>query len=157
MKNTLMTALIAVAVLISCAAHADPVVKRALAPGVSFSDAIESMKLRANILNIKLVAELPLSKQVEAATGKPQRHMEIFQFCDALTAKAMVDANIDFAAYLPCRIALVEDAQGRGWLIMVNLDEVLANYKLAPEMVKNAQSVRDTLLSIIDAGAKGDL
>ena len=138
-------------------AHADPVVKRPLAPGVSMNDAVESMKLRANILNIKLVAELPLSKQVEATTGKPQRRMEIFQFCDALTAKAMVDANIDFAAYLPCRIALIEDASGKGWLVMVNLDEVLANYKLTPDMFDNAKHVRDTLMSIMDAGAKGDL
>lgn len=138
-------------------AHADPVVKRPLAQGVSFNDAVESMKLRANILNIKLVAELPLSKQVEATTGKPQRHMEIFQFCDAVTAKAMVDANIDFAAYLPCRIALIEDANGKGWLVMVNLDEVLSGYKLAPDMAKSAKSVRDTLMSIMDAGAKGDL
>lgn len=138
-------------------AQADPVVKRLLAPGVSMNDAVESMKLRANILNIKLVVELPLSKQIEASTGKPQRRMEIFQFCDALTAKAMVDANIDFAAYLPCRIALIEDAEGKTWLVMVNLDEVLANYRLAPDMQKQALGVRDSLLSIMDAGAKGDL
>jgi uncharacterized protein (DUF302 family) len=138
-------------------AYADPVVKRPLEPGISFDEAVQSMKLRANTLNIKLVAELPLSKQVEASTGKPQRRMEIFQFCDALTAKAMVEANIDFAAYLPCRIALIEDAQGKGWLVMVNLDEILGQYKLAPDMVKLAKSVRDTLVSIMDAGVKGDL
>jgi len=137
--------------------QADPVIKRPLAPGVSFDEAIQSMKLRANALNIKLVAELPLSKQVEATTGKPQRRMEIFQFCDALTAKAMVDANIDFAAYLPCRIALIEDAKGKGWLVMVNLDEILAGYKLEPAMAENAKGVRDTLLSIMDAGVTGDL
>ncbi len=138
-------------------AHADPVLKRPLQPGISFDEAVQSMKLRANTLNIKLVAELPLSKQVEATTGKPQRRMEIFQFCDAVTAKSMVEANIDFAAYLPCRIALIEDAQGKGWLVMVNLDEILKQYKLAPDMFKLAKSVRDTLLSIMDAGVKGDL
>lgn len=138
-------------------AQADPVIKRPLEAGISFDEAVQSMKLRANTLNIKLVAELPLSKQVEATTGKPQRRMEIFQFCDALTAKAMVDANIDFAAYLPCRIALIEDAQGKGWLVMVNLDEILGQYKLAPDMLKLATSVRDTLVSIMDAGVKGDL
>lgn len=138
-------------------AQADPVLKRPLQPGISFDEAVQSMKLRANTLNIKLVAELPLSKQVEATTGKPQRRMEIFQFCDAVTAKSMVEANIDFAAYLPCRIALIEDAQGKGWLVMVNLDEILKQYKLAPDMLKLAKSVRDTLVSIMDAGVKGDL
>lgn len=156
MKLFTLAGAILLAALMHCA-QAEPVVKRPLEPGVSFDDAVQSMKLRANMLNIKLVAELPLSKQVEATTGKPQRRMEIFQFCDALTAKAMVDANIDFAAYLPCRIALIEDQHGKGWLVMVNLDEILAGYKLEPAMTKNALSVRDTLLSIMDAGAKGDL
>ena len=138
-------------------AYADPVIKRPLEPGIGFDEAVQSMKLRANTLNFKLVAELPLSKQVEATTGKPQRRMEIFQFCDAVTAKSMVEVNIEFAAYLPCRIALIEDAQGKGWLVMVNLDEILGQYKLAPDMVKLAKSVRDSLVSIMDAGVKGDL
>ena len=138
-------------------AYAEPVIKRPLEPGIGFDEAVQSMKLRANALNFKLVAELPLSKQVEATTGKPQRRMEIFQFCDAVTAKAMVDVSIDFAAYLPCRIALIEDAKGKGWLVMVNLDEILADYKLGPDMSKLAMSVRDALVSIMDAGVKGDL
>ena len=37
-----------------------------IAEGVSIDDAIESMKLRANGLNFKLVADLPLSEQVKA-------------------------------------------------------------------------------------------
>ncbi|MEQ1669086.1 MAG: DUF302 domain-containing protein, partial [Sulfuriferula sp.] len=63
------------------------VYKVALAKDVSMDDAVESMKLRANALNIKLVGELPLSKQVEAMIGGTQRRMAIYQFCDALTAK----------------------------------------------------------------------
>jgi len=54
------------------------VYKVAIDPGVSLADAAESMRLRANALNLKLVAELPLSKQVEAVTGKPQRTITIF-------------------------------------------------------------------------------
>ena len=83
------------------------------------------MKLRANLLNMHLVAELPLSKQVSAITGRPSPYVTIFQFCDALTARAMLDDDVDFAAYLPCRIALVEDDKGRGWLVMMDLDMIL--------------------------------
>ena len=81
------------------------VIKIPFAKGVGLDEAVESMKLRANSLNMKLVSELPLSKEAEANLGKPQRRMSIFQFCDALTAKQMVDFSIEFAAYLPCRIA----------------------------------------------------
>lgn len=139
-------------------AHAtDPVIKMQVAESVSADDAAESMKLRANMLNMKLVAELPLSKQVEAVTGQPQRPMAIYQFCDAVVAKRMVDQALDFAAYLPCRIALIQDAKGKNWLVMLNLDAVLENVKLPPELAKDAITVRDNLLNIMQAGAKGDL
>jgi uncharacterized protein (DUF302 family) len=135
------------------------VVKMRIADNVSLDEAVESMKLRGNTLNIKLVAELPLSKQVEAMTGKPSRRMEIYQFCDAVTAKQMVDYSIDFAAYLPCRIALVEDDKqpGKGWLVMMDLNMLINAANLTPEMKAKAIEVRDTLLSIMKAGANGDL
>ncbi len=132
------------------------VVKVPLAPGVSPDDAIESMKLRANILNIKLVAELPLSQQIKAM-GEKSRRIEIYQFCDALTAKRMVEYNMSFAAYLPCRITLVEDAQGKAWLMTMNLDLFINHPKFDPKLKQEAVRVRDTLLEIMNAGAKGDL
>lgn len=133
------------------------VVKMPLAQGVSMDDAAESMKLRANLLNMKLVAELPLSKQVEAMTGKPQPRMTIYQFCDALTAKQMVDFSIDFAAYLPCRIALIEDKQGKPWLIMMDLNLLINAGDLSPKLKEKAIEVRDNLENIMTAGANGEL
>ncbi len=135
------------------------VVKMQIAKGVSLDDAVESMKLRANTLNIKLVAELPLSEQVKAMTGKPVRRIGVYQFCDALTAKQMVDYSIDFAAYLPCRIALVEDDKepGRGWLVMMDLNMIINAAQLTPEMKAKAIEVRDILESIMKAGANGEL
>jgi len=132
------------------------VVKVPLAEGVSMDDAVASMKLRANMHNMNLVAELPLSKQVEAM-GKKARRMEIFQFCDPLTAQRMVEANIHFAAYLPCRIALVEDEDGQGWLVMMNLDMMLNGATLTDELKAEATRVRDALMEIMQAGAEGAL
>lgn len=132
------------------------VVKMPLAEGVRMDDAVSSMKLRANMHNMKLVAELPLSKQIEAM-GKKARRMDIFQFCDPLTAQRMVEANIHFAAYLPCRIALVEDKNGRGWLVMMNLDMMLEGATLTKELKAEATRVRDALMDIMEAGAEGAL
>ena len=134
----------------------DTVVKMPLADGVGFADAVSSMKLRANIHNMKLVAELPLSKQIESM-GKKARHMSIYQFCDPLTAQRMVEVNINFAAYLPCRIALVEDAKGHGWLVMMNLDMMLHGATLNKDLEARATKVRDVLMDIMQAGANGDL
>lgn len=132
------------------------VIKMPIADGVSFDDAIESMKLRANALNIKLVAELPLSKQIKAM-GETSRRIGIYQFCDALTAKKMVEFDINFAAYLPCRIALVEDQHGKGWLLMINMDMLINDPHLQGDLKKTAMGVRDILLEIMKAGANGEL
>lgn len=135
------------------------VMKLQVKSGVSLDDAAESMRLRANALNMKLVAELPLSSQVEAITGKPQRRMTIFQFCDAMTAKDLIELNIDFAIYMPCRIALIEDAKGQAWLVMMDIDvDAVAREKRVPaELKKRIQDVRNTLINIMQAGAKGEL
>ena len=135
------------------------VYKVAIDRSVSLADAAESMRLRANALNLQLVAELPMSKQVEAVTGKPQRTIIVFQFCDAVLAKDLIDVNMDFSIYMPCRIALIEDAKGQGWLVMmdVNVDAV-AQEKRLPEALKvRIEAVRKSLLSIMQAGAKGEL
>jgi uncharacterized protein (DUF302 family) len=132
------------------------VVKMPIEDGISMDDAVESMKLRANILNIKLVAELPLSKQIKAM-GAKSRRIGIYQFCDALTAKKMVEYDMNFAAYLPCRIALVEDAKGKGWLVMMNMDMLLKNPKLNNKLRAEAEKVWDNLNEIMKAGASGAL
>ena len=135
------------------------VYKLAVQPNISMDDAAESMRLRANALNLKLVAELPLSKQVEAMTGKPQKTIIIFQFCDALVAKQLIDVNVDFAVFMPCRIALIEDEKGKGWLVMMDVDTnaIAREKKLPVELKKKIEDVRAALIEIMKAGAAGDL
>ena len=132
------------------------VLRLPLEDGVTLESAVESMKLRANILNIKLVAELPLSKQI-AAMGEKSGFIGIYQFCEPLTAKKMVQYDINFAAYLPCRISAVEDKQGKGWLIMMNMEMLLNNPALNKELRQEAETVWKNLLDIMKAGASGDL
>ncbi len=135
---------------------ADTVLKMPLASGVSADDAIESMKLRANALNFKLVAHLPLSQQLQSM-GIDSKRVEIFQFCDAAIAHDMISHDIDFSAYLPCRITLIEDKDGNTWLVTLDLDLVIRTADLSPDLMQKAIQVRDTLREIIEAGASGDL
>jgi uncharacterized protein (DUF302 family) len=127
-----------------------------LADGVSMDDAVTSMKLRANMLNFKLVAHMPLSEQVQAMGGESKR-MEIFQFCDAMIAARMVKYSTLFAGYLPCRVALIEDQQGRAWLITLDMDGMMQGTSLPPELVSSALQVRNNIYNILAAGAEGDL
>jgi len=137
-------------------AISDTVLKMPLADDVSMDDAVDSMKLRANSLNFKLVAHLPLSKELEAMDVESGR-IEIFQFCDARIANEMLQFDTDFAAYLPCRIALIEDQDGKPWLVTLDLGKIIPGANLPPELLEKAELVRDNIESIMTAGANGEL
>ncbi len=125
--------------------------------GVTKEDAEESMKLVANDMNMKIVGELPLSEQVFAETGQPQRFLKIFEFCDARTARAMVDYNVFISAYLPCRISMVERKDGTFALYSMNMDMILhGGESLPPELFKKAKHVKDVILAVMEKGAAGD-
>lgn len=127
-----------------------------IAEGVSVDDAVQSMTLRANMMNFKLVADLPLSEQVQAM-GQDANYMRILAFCDALIAKKMVEYDIIFAGFLPCRIAVLEDGDGKGWIVTMNMDMMLHAVDLPEDLQPLAKKVRDTIYSIVDAGVNGDL
>ena len=125
--------------------------------GVTKEDAEESMKLVANDMNMKIVGELPLSAQVFAETGEPQRFLKIFEFCDARTARLMIDYNKFISAYLPCRIAMVEDENGNFALYSMNMDMILhGGETLPPELFKKANRVKTIIQTIMEKGAAGD-
>jgi uncharacterized protein (DUF302 family) len=137
-------------------AIADTVVMVPLAEDVSMDDAVDSMKLRANALNFKLVAHQPLYKELQAM-GLESRRIEIFQFCDARIAQAMISHNKHFAAYLPCRITLLEDEDGKAWLISMKLDILIQAADLTPELKDKALKVKGSIEEIMQAGANGEL
>jgi len=128
-----------------------------LAEGVSATDAEDAMRAVANEHNIKNVGELPLSKQVEAMVGKPFRTLKIYMFCDPLTAVKMLDYSDAFSAYLPCRVAMVEDKQGKVWLYSLNMDLMIHGGIPLPAKLKvEAEKVKETILAIMHRGAEGD-
>lgn len=124
--------------------------------GVSFEDAAESLKLRANQHNLKFVGASPLYKEIAALTGKPARRMEIFSFCDAITALKMVEADPLTISFMPCRIALLEDMQGKRWVISMLMDEAMFR-ELPADTRKSAERVMGFMKDMMLATASGDL
>lgn len=131
--------------------------KTKVAKGLSASDVEVAMRSVANEHNIKNVGELPLSKQVEAMSGKPYRFMKIFMFCNALTAAKMVDYSDAFSAYLPCRVTLLEDKQGQLWVYSLNMDLMIhGGKKLPPALKAEALKVKMIIQDIMKRGAAGE-
>lgn len=125
--------------------------------GLTPADVEETMRFVANEHNIKNVGELPLSKEVEAITGEKPRFFKIFMFCNGLTAANMLDYSDAFSAYLPCRVSLVEDKQGKLWLYSLNMDAMIYGGKPLPAALKEeAIGVKEIILDIMKRGAAGD-
>ena len=125
--------------------------------GLGWEEVEQTMRFVANEHNIKNVGELPLSEQVQAMTGKPQRFLKIYMFCNPLTAANMFDYSVAFSAYLPCRISLIEDPQGKLWLYTLNMDMMIHGGKVLPDALEEeAIAVKDTILDIMNRGASGE-
>ena len=123
---------------------------------VSFDDAVESLKLRANQHNLKFVGVNQLYKEIEALTGKPSKRIEIFNFCDGLTANKMLTADPQMIAFMPCRIALIEDKDGKRWVISMMMDLKMIQ-AMPAETRKSAEHVMASMKDMMVAASKGDL
>lgn len=130
------------------------VVRVPLAKGVSPHAAFQAMKIEAENVNMKYVGTLPLSKQLKNM-GIKSGLLTVYEFCSPPIAHIMVSADPALAAYLPCRITMVE-THGRVWLEMLNLNMIINGAHLTGDKRIQALRVRNDLDAILWAGAHGD-
>ncbi len=131
------------------------VARMELGKGVTRESAIEAMRSKAVELNMRLVGEQHVSKALQKR-GEKSPYLAIFQFCNLSDAKAIVSNNPLYAAYMPCRVAMVEDARGKTWLMMLNLDILVDNTLVPKEIVQTVIGVNQKMLEIMVAGVNGD-
>jgi uncharacterized protein (DUF302 family) len=130
--------------------------ERKVKPGVSVNDIEQVLTQIAAERNMKGVGDLPLSKELEARTGKPQKFLKVYSFCTPSTAREMVDFSPHMAAYLPCRITVVEKEDGL-WMYTLNMDMMVKMGRKLPSPLKeNAWKVRDTIWEMMERGSKGE-
>ncbi len=138
-------------------AAAATVWKARVADGLTFEEVDESIKQTAIDRNIRGVGNLPLGDQVAAMTGKPWRKLNIYLYCNPLTAAKMIEHNVAYSAYLPCRISLVEDEKGQLWIYTLDMDMMIYGGKtLPPELLKEALEVKSIMKDILERAAEGD-
>ena len=86
------------------------------------------------------VGVLPLSKELEARSGQPEKHLTVYSYCSPLTARKMVDFSPHMAAYLPCRISVVERDDGL-WLAEAVADPPDAEQAVPEALQPSAQAL----------------
>ncbi|WPL19169.1 hypothetical protein Thiowin_04276 [Thiorhodovibrio winogradskyi] len=125
--------------------------------GLTPEDVIDSMKNIAISRNFLFVGESPFYKQIQAITGEDYRYVNFLSFCDARVGRMMLEYRNEYSGFMPCRIALVEDTEGKLTLYSMNLDLMIHGGKeLPPDLKASALRVRDTLLAIMEGGAAGE-
>ncbi len=128
-----------------------------VAEGVKPEDVVESLKSLAASRSFLFVGESPLYKQIEAVTGTPYRYVNFLSFCDARIGAQMLDYRNEYSGFMPCRIAIVQNSDGKIWLYSMNLDLMIHGGRpLSPEMHASAVKVRDTIKEIMEGAAKGE-
>lgn len=130
--------------------------------GLSFDDVVMSMRQRANKINLKMVGINPLWREVAAATGKPTPRVEIYSFCDALVARDLMDYSFESIIFMPCRIGVAEDSDGKIWLMMLNwnwdwIERMTKDDPISPSLGKKIRRLIDSLADVMQAGATGHL
>lgn len=131
--------------------------ERKVQPGVTPNDIEQILKQVASERNMKDVGTLPLSKELEARTGQKQKLLTVYSFCTPTTARRMVDFSPHMAAYLPCRITVVEKEDGL-WLYTLNMDMMIKMGRKLPSPLKEeARAVRDTIFEMMERASKGEI
>ena len=130
--------------------------------GLKFDDVVEAMKSKANEINFKFVGHNPLWKDIVAITGKTDTpRVEFFSFCDAVIARELLDLSLEFAIFLPCRVAVLEDAHKKIWLLTLDwdvrwLDTSKNPNQISDKLREGAIKIREAIDKIMRAGASGE-
>ena len=130
--------------------------ERKVKAGVTIADIEQSLKQVAAERRMKEVGELPLSQELATRTGKPQKFLKVYSYCNPETARRMVDFSPHMAAYLPCRITVVEKDDGL-WLYTLNMDMMVKMGRKLPSPLKEeAWEVRETIFTMMERASRGE-
>ncbi len=131
--------------------------ERKVKPGLTGEDVEQILKIVAVERNMRDVGTLPLSKELEARSGKKEKLLTVYSFCSPATARKMVDFSPHMSAYLPCRVSIAEHDDGSLWLYTLNMDMMVKMGRKLPSPLKEeAQAVRDTIWQMMERASKGE-
>ena len=132
--------------------------ERKVKPGVTVKDIEGILTQVSSEKNMRDVGVLPLSKELAARSGKKEKLLTVYSFCTPTTARTMVDFSPHMAAYLPCRVTLVEHDDGSLWLYTLNMDMMVKMGRKLPSPLKEeAMKVRDTIWEMMERASKGEI
>ena len=130
--------------------------ERKVAPGVTVEQIEQALASIAAEYNLRAVGELSPAKDLPLPAGQRPRFLKVYSYCSPTVALRMLEFSPAMAAYLPCRVTLLEREDGL-WLYTLNMDMMTRmGRKLPPERKAEAGRVRDGIRAMMDRGSAGE-
>ena len=127
-----------------------------VAPGVTVEQIEQAFASTAAEYNLRAVGELSPAKDLPVPAGQRIRFLKVYSYCSPTVALRMLEFSPAMAAYLPCRVTLMEREDGL-WLYTLNMDMMTRmGRKLPPELKAEAGRVRDAIRAMLDRGSAGE-
>ena len=137
------------------------VAKKRVLPGITFDEVVESIKVKANELNMRASGHNTPWKVLREIDDPNSPRVEFLSFCDLIALRQILDYVPEFSALVPCRIAVLEDADGVIWLTTLDwdvrwLDTSPNPNRISDELRERAIKVRKNIEIMMEAAATGD-
>ena len=137
------------------------VAKKKALPGLTFDDVVESLNSKALDLNMRPTGHNTPYIVLREIFDPESPRLEYFSFCDLVTMRLILNYSLEFSALLPCRIAVMEDAEGQIWLTTLDWDvrwfDTSPNpNRMSDDLRERALRVRLNIEKIMEAAATGD-
>ena len=119
---------------------------------VDIEDVVETLNSVATEKNLLVVASSLMS-----GGSKGGKYIRIISYCNPHIAKQFIEHSMAYSAFMPCRVAIIEDDNGDYWLYTMDLGLMIAGgHTLPPKLLKQAKYIESTMYEMMDKAAKGD-
>lgn len=119
---------------------------------VDIEDVVETLNSVATDKNLLVVANSLMS-----GGSKGGKYIRIISYCNPHIAKQFINHSMAYSAFMPCRVAIVEDDDGNIWLYTMDLGLMIAGgHTLPPKLLDQAKYIESTMYEMMDKAAKGD-
>ena len=134
--------------------------RRELPPN-TVSDSLSVEAKRNLYQNLMMLSPLSLRDMIAIMADK-MPVADGVSFDDAVVARKILDYAPEFVVFIPCRIALLEDAEGKLWVMTLDWDVNWLNLAQNPNSVldddlrEEAMRIRKGIRYIMEGAASGD-
>jgi uncharacterized protein (DUF302 family) len=132
------------------------VLKYEVNDNVSNADVVEAIKSLAEQHNMRVTGDTKMFTMPDAKGTEP-KFVENISMCSLAIAKKFLTYSPEFGGFMPCRIMLIEQGDGKRYLYTMDLTLAIHGGRpLPPDMLEMARQVQKAMTEIPAQAAQGE-